>query len=73
MLGFLAGGTAGLVLSAVTELYLRFQAVYDGMLAVVATIGLVWAVRRWRAYQIDRWRAAHTRPAEIDPATAQPA
>jgi hypothetical protein len=51
----------------------RFQAVYDGMLAVVATIGLVWAVRRWRAYQIDRWRVAHARPAEIDPATPQTA
>jgi hypothetical protein len=51
----------------------RFQAVYDGMLAVVATIGLVWAVRRWRAYQIDRWRAAHAQPGEIDPATPEPA
>jgi protease PrsW len=46
----------------------RYQAVYDGMLAIVATIGLVWAFRSWRAYQIDRWRSAHARPAEIDPA-----
>jgi hypothetical protein len=37
----------------------RFQAVYDGLLAVVATIGFVWALRRWRASRIDRWRAAH--------------
>jgi len=51
----------------------RFQAVYDGMLAVIATIGLVWAVRRWRAYQIDRWRAAHAPPAEIDPVAPAPA
>jgi len=42
----------------------RFQAVYDGMLAVVAAIGLVWALRRWRAYQIDRWRAVHPRSSE---------
>jgi RsiW-degrading membrane proteinase PrsW (M82 family) len=46
----------------------RFQAVYDCMLAVVASIGLVWALRSWRAYQIDRWRAAHG-PAEGDGAT----
>jgi protease PrsW len=40
----------------------RFQAVYDGLLAITATIGLVWALRRWRAYRIDRWRAAHPGP-----------
>jgi len=51
----------------------RFQTIYDAMLAVVATIGVVWAVRRWRAYQIDRWRAAHAEPAEIDPAAPAPA
>lgn len=39
----------------------RFQFVYDGMLAIIAAIGLVWAVLRWRAYQIDRWRSAHPR------------
>jgi hypothetical protein len=27
------------------------------MLGVIGVIGLVWAVRRWRVYQIDRWRA----------------
>jgi RsiW-degrading membrane proteinase PrsW (M82 family) len=51
----------------------RFQAVYDGLLAVVATIGFLWALRRWRAYRIDRWRAAHVPPSEIDAATLQPA
>jgi protease PrsW len=45
----------------------RFQVVYDGLLAIVGVIGLVWAIRRWRAYQIDRWRAAHPRP---EPSTA---
>jgi protease PrsW len=33
----------------------RYQAVYDGMVGVIGVIGLVWAIRRWRAYQIDRW------------------
>ncbi len=51
----------------------RFQAVYDGMLAVLAAVGLVWAVRRWRASRIDRWRAAHARAAEIDPVAPAPA
>jgi protease PrsW len=51
----------------------RYQAVYNGMLAIVATVGLVWALRRWRAYQIDRWRAAHAQPAEIDPVAPAPA
>jgi hypothetical protein len=51
----------------------RFQAAYDGMLAVVAAIGLVWAVRCWRAYRIDRWRAAHAQAAEIDPVAPAPA
>jgi protease PrsW len=37
----------------------RFQFVYNGLLAVVAAIGLVWAFRGWRAYQIDRWSEAH--------------
>jgi protease PrsW len=41
---------------------LRFQFVYDGMLVIIGAIGVVWAVRRWRAYQIDRWRADHPRP-----------
>ena len=34
---------------------LRFQVVYDCMVGVVGVIGLAWAIRRWRAYQIDRW------------------
>jgi protease PrsW len=51
----------------------RFQVVYDVMIAIVATIGLVWAVRQWRAFRIDRWRAAHAAPGEIDPAAPSPA
>jgi RsiW-degrading membrane proteinase PrsW (M82 family) len=41
----------------------RFQVAYNTLLAIVAAIGLVWALRRWGAYQIDRWTAAHPRPA----------
>ena len=41
---------------------LRFQIVYDVMVGVVGLIGLVWAIRRWRAYQIDRWTETHPRP-----------
>jgi RsiW-degrading membrane proteinase PrsW (M82 family) len=45
----------------------RYEFVYDGMLAIIGAIGLVWAIRRWRAYRIDRWRAAHPRsePARV--------
>jgi hypothetical protein len=25
-------------------------------------IGLIWAIRRWRAYRIDRWTEAHPPP-----------
>ena len=42
---------------------LRFQITYDVLLAIVGLVGLVWAIRRWRACQIDRWTAAHPRPA----------
>jgi protease PrsW len=38
---------------------LRFQIVYDGLLTILGVIGLVWALRRWRVYQIDRWTEAH--------------
>jgi protease PrsW len=40
----------------------RFQVVYDGLLVIIASIGLFWAYRSWRAYRIDRWRAARPRP-----------
>lgn len=40
----------------------RFQVVYDVMVGIVGLIGLVWAIRRWRAYRIDRWTKAHPRP-----------
>jgi protease PrsW len=40
---------------------LRFQVVYDCLLVVISVIGLTWAIRRWRTYQIDRWRRAHPR------------
>ncbi len=36
----------------------RFQLIYNGLLAVVAAIGLVWAIRGWRAYRFDRWSEA---------------
>jgi protease PrsW len=32
----------------------RFQIVYDAMLVILALIGYVWAVRRWRAYGHDQ-------------------
>ena len=41
---------------------LRFQIVYDVMVGILGLIGLVWAISRWRAYQIDRWTEAHPRP-----------
>jgi protease PrsW len=41
---------------------IRFQVVYDGLLAIISVIGLAWAVHRWRVYQIDRWLRAHPRP-----------
>jgi RsiW-degrading membrane proteinase PrsW (M82 family) len=37
----------------------RFQVVYDVLLAINAIVGLTWALRRWRVYRIDRWRAAN--------------
>jgi RsiW-degrading membrane proteinase PrsW (M82 family) len=52
----------------------RFQVVYDTLLAINAIVGLTWALRRWRAYRIDRWRAANAAPpAERDGAATQPA
>jgi protease PrsW len=41
----------------------RFEIVYDVLLGIVGLIGLIWAIRRWRAYQIDAWSGAHPRPA----------
>jgi RsiW-degrading membrane proteinase PrsW (M82 family) len=43
----------------------RFQVVYDALLAINAIVGLTWAMRRWRAYRIDRWRAANPVPAPV--------
>jgi protease PrsW len=43
----------------------RFTFIYDTLLGILALIGIVWAVRRWRAYQIDRWSSAHPRPAAL--------
>jgi protease PrsW len=45
----------------------RFQVIYDALLAINAIVGLTWALRRWRAYQVDRWRAGNETPAP-DPA-----
>jgi RsiW-degrading membrane proteinase PrsW (M82 family) len=41
---------------------LRFQIVYAVLQGILSLIGLVWAIRRWRHYQIDRWTEAHPRP-----------
>jgi RsiW-degrading membrane proteinase PrsW (M82 family) len=41
----------------------RFTFAYDTFLGILAVIGIVWAIRRWRAYQIDRWTSAHPREA----------
>jgi hypothetical protein len=42
---------------------LRFQIVYDVLVGIIGLLGVAWAIRRWRAYQIDRWTDAHPRPA----------
>ena len=31
------------------------------LLGILSVIGIVWAIRRWRAYRIDRWSSAHPR------------
>jgi protease PrsW len=41
---------------------LRFQTVYAALQGILSLIGLVWAIRRWRQYQIDCWTEAHPRP-----------
>ena len=52
----------------------RFQAVYDVLLAINAIVGVAWALRRWRVCRIDRWRAANPVPAPAaDRAGTQPA
>lgn len=40
----------------------RFTFAYDSLLGILGVIGAIWAVRRWRAYQIDRWTREHPRP-----------
>jgi RsiW-degrading membrane proteinase PrsW (M82 family) len=40
---------------------LRFQVVYAVLQGLLSLIGLVWAIRRWRRYRIDRWSEAHPR------------
>jgi protease PrsW len=40
---------------------LRFNVIYAGLLAVLSAAGLVWAIRTWRAYRIDRWAEGHRR------------
>jgi protease PrsW len=47
----------------------RFQTVYDVLLVINGTIGIVWAIRRWRAYRIDRWSEAN---ASSGPGAAAP-
>jgi RsiW-degrading membrane proteinase PrsW (M82 family) len=45
----------------------RYTITYDTLLATVGVIGAIWAVRRWRTYEIHRWSTAHPRD---DAATA---
>jgi hypothetical protein len=40
---------------------LRFQVVYAVLQGLLSLVGLIWAIRRWRRYQIDRWTEAHPR------------
>jgi hypothetical protein len=37
----------------------RWQVVYNVLLAIMGGVGAAWSARRWRAYRIDRWTAAH--------------
>jgi len=53
--------TAGWVGAPTGDDLTRFTFIYDTLLVVLALIGMVWAIRRWRAYQIDRWSSAHPR------------
>lgn len=39
----------------------RFTFAYDTFLGILAVIGAIWLVRRWRAYELGRWAAAHPR------------
>jgi hypothetical protein len=39
----------------------RFNVIYASLLAVLSAVGLVWAIRTWRAYRIDRWAEGHPR------------
>jgi hypothetical protein len=39
----------------------RFTVAYDVLLGLLSLIGLIWAIRRWRAYEIHRWSNAHPR------------
>jgi hypothetical protein len=38
---------------------IRFDVIYTVLVGINAIIGVTWAIRRWRAYQIDRWTAEH--------------
>jgi hypothetical protein len=46
----------------------RFTVSYDTLLGILAIIGGIWAIRRWRAYEIHRWTAANPRPDAVDAA-----
>ena len=51
----------------------RSTAAYDTLIAILGIVGAIWAIRRWRAYEIHRWRAAYPRSDTIDPAAEEPA
>jgi protease PrsW len=39
----------------------RFDLIYNTLLAALAAIGYVWAWRCWRGFELRRWSAAHAR------------
>lgn len=39
----------------------RFNLIYGGLLVVLSIVGVLWAIRTWRAYELDRWTAEHPR------------
>lgn len=54
--------TADWVGSPTNEELTRFTVAYDVLLGVLSVIGLVWAIRTWRTYELNRWSSTHPRP-----------
>jgi RsiW-degrading membrane proteinase PrsW (M82 family) len=49
----------------------RFTVSYDVLLGILGIIGAIWAIRRWRVYEIHRWTNAHPRSDATDAAADQ--